>query len=125
MKCQLNPNVRNISGKSGQMLFKTFTKRDGSKETRLYILPKRRGGGYGYERTNKPSDAEIDNRILFAKSAEYYKSLTPEQLQDYRDQFAADKFKFNGKRYNTLRGYIVAKFFAEHKGAKATLKTLS
>ena len=39
MKCKLNPNFQNISGKSGNMMFKTFTKRDGSKETRAYILP--------------------------------------------------------------------------------------
>ena len=50
MKCTLNSNIKSISGKVGSLLFKTYTKPDGTKETRAYGLPRKENGKFGYER---------------------------------------------------------------------------
>lgn len=39
-KCSIkNGVIASISGRLGDLLYKTFTKRDGTKETRAYMLP--------------------------------------------------------------------------------------
>ena len=111
MKCTLNPNVKSISGKCGSMLFKTFTKRDGSKETRVYKLPQQKDGTYGYKRRTPLSEKEIKARNKFAEASNFYQSLNPEQLQTYRELYSKSRFMFNGKRYATLRGFIIAKYY--------------
>ena len=117
MKCTLNPNIKSISGKCGNMLFKTFKKRDGSTETRAYFLPKKDRGPfgytYGYTRRGNPSAKEIEVRKRFSQVNESIKNLSDEQRSRYEEEWRISKYMFNGKKYVTLRGYIMARIYAE------------
>ena len=118
MKCTLNPNFQAISGKSGKLMFKTFTKRDGTTETRVYTLPKRKDGSYGYERRTPVSKAEQDNRSIFAVAQSMKAKLTEEQKVILKQEFIINKGMFQGKKYNTLQGFISAWVFAFIKEQK-------
>ena len=119
MKCTLNPAVAQMSGKCGSLLFKTYTKADGTKQTRAYFMPKKgydKSTGkiiYGYSRKSKPTKKETVARERFAKASEVFKNMTQDEKMRYNKEWKAAKFKFNGKEYNTLRGYIIARLFAE------------
>ena len=118
MKCTLNPNFQAISGKSGKLMFKTFTKRDGTTETRVYTLPRRKDGSYGYERRTPVSKAEQDNRSTFAVAQSIKAKLTDEQKVTLMNEFRQNKGMFNGKKYRTFQGFISAWVFALVKEQK-------
>jgi len=115
MKCTLAKGIDNISGKVGGVLYKTFKRRDGKKETRVYLLPKRKDGSYGYERKKPASKNEIAARSTFAAVRLRVANLTEKERHEYALQMHRDKNKFNGKLYATLNGYIMARFYAEIK----------
>ena len=100
--------IASISGRLGDFLYKTYRKPDGTTVTRSYLYRK-------HERSTPLSPNEMRARSAFANAAAYFQNLTPEQLQSYREQYANDRFTFNGKRYATLRGFVMAHFFAENK----------
>ena len=112
MKCILNPEIENISGKCGGLLYRTYKRPNGKTETRAYLLPRKQNGSYGYERKTPLSDNEITARSRFAKAAEYFKNLSNEQKQQYCKEFSRNKYTFNGKKYSTVRGYVIARFYA-------------
>lgn len=118
MKAILNSNIKSISGKCGGLLFKTYKRRDGSTETRVYTLPKKRNGEYGYTRKAATTEKERASRARFAAIADAIKNLSEEQLKFYQKQWRKNKFMFNGKKYATLRGYIMARLYAEQKGSQ-------
>ncbi len=118
MKCTLNPNIQNLSGKAGKLMFKTFTKRDGTTETRVYALPRRKDGSYGYERRTPVSKAEQDNRSTFAVAQSIKAKLTDEQKTTLRHEFSLSKGMYRGKKYRTLQGFISAWVFAFVKEQK-------
>ena len=118
MKCTLNPNFQAISGKSGKLMFKTFTKCDGTTETRVYTLPKRKDGSYGYERRTPVSKAEQDNRSTFAVAQSLKAKLTDEQKVTLMNEFRQSKGMFRGKKYRTFQGFISAWVFALVKEQK-------
>ena len=117
MKVTLPAGIKSISGsvkqRNGSLLvFKTFTRpavgrKPGETETRAYFMPKR-------ERYTTPSEKEMAARQRFAKAALYFQTLSNEQRERYAKAWKRDKYMFNGKKYATLRGYIVAHYFAEH-----------
>lgn len=116
MKCKLNSAIESMSGRCGNMLFKTYKRPNGKTETRAYLLPRdRRTGKFGYKRTSAPSDKEIKARAQFSKFAVKYAALTDEEKRYYAERYARDNHVFNGKKYNTLRGYIIANFYALEK----------
>ena len=115
MKCTLNPGIKNISGKFGGMIFRTFTRPDGSKETRAYGLPRKKDGSFGYERKSPLSKKEIAARERFKKFSDCIANMSDEQKRKYHKEWKAAKYKFNGKEYATLRGYIMARLYAENK----------
>ena len=118
MKCTLNPNIQAISGKSGKLMFKTFTKRDGSTETRVYTLPRRKDGSYGYERRTPVSKAESDNRSTFAIAQSLKAKLTDEEKDTLAHEFLLNKGMYRGKKYHSLQGFITAWIFAFVKERK-------
>ena len=61
-------------------------------------------------RTTKVSEKERKQREIFANAAWFYRNLTEEQLKDYHKQWKKNKYCLNGKKYTTLRGYIVASY---------------
>ena len=113
-----DPAIEHVSGRCGQMLYKTFKRADGTKETRVYLLPKRSNGKYGYGRRTKPSEAELGTRAKFAQVSHIIKIMPEEQKMAYRKQWVKDKYKFNGKKYATLNGYIRARIYAEFKDSE-------
>ena len=117
MKCTLNPNIKNISGRVGNILFKTYTRPDGTKETRAYGLPRRQNGKYGYERTAKLTDGEKASRKKFCLATTLVQNISESERMTYYRAWKKDKFMFNGKKYATLRGYIIARKYAEIKDA--------
>ena len=112
-KCLLNPQIKNISGRVGNILFKTYTKPDGTKETRAYGLPRRENGKYGYERTAKLSANEKAARMQFGMITKLVHDMPEEERMTYYRAWKKAKFMFNGKKYATLRGYIIARKYAE------------
>ena len=115
MKCTLNSNIKNISGKFGNLLFRTYTKPDGTKETRAYGMPKRKDGSFGYERKVKVTPNEAANRAKFQVVSKRISSLSDAERMSFHREWQKAKFKFNGKKYVTLRGYIMARLYAEMK----------
>ena len=73
---------------------------------RLYIRP-------DYRRRSVPSENELAARQRFAEIAARIRALSEQQLQEYEQDWRNARFKFNGKKYATLRGYIMARLFKE------------
>ena len=115
MKCTLKPGVANISGKSGGLLFKTFTKPDGTKETRCYLMPKHKDGSFGYERKAKVTAGELAARQKFQTATMALQALTEEQRMQYAREWKTARYKLHGKEYKTLRGYIMARIYDDMK----------
>ena len=119
MKVTLAAGIESASGKCGDMMFRTRTRPDGKKETYAYFLPKKGWDDrkkkitYGYTRKSKPTPKEIAARDRFAKASDAYKAMTDEQLKQYQIEWKAARFILNGKKYNTLRGYIIARLYAD------------
>ena len=117
MKVDLMPGIASMSGKlkskspyGRDMIFKTFRRPDGKTETRAYFAPKG-----GYKRTTPLSDKEIEARKRFVRFSFIFKQMPEETKQKYAREMKAAKGKFNGKIYKTLRGYIVARWYAEQE----------
>lgn len=115
MKCILNPEIENISGKSGGLLYRTYTRANGKKETRVYILPRKENGKFGYTRKAAYSENELASKARFAQIAAKIKALSDEQKMQYQKEWVAANYKFNGKKYCILRGYIMARLYDEMK----------
>ena len=62
-------------------------------------------------RTAPVTDNELKARGKFAEAAQFYSNLTDEQKEAYSLQWRKNKYRLNGKKYGTLRGYIVALFY--------------
>lgn len=115
MKCILNPEIENISGKCGGLLYRTYKRPNGKKETRVYILPRKEDGKFGYTRKAAYSEKELASKARFAQIAAKIKALSDEQKAQYQKEWKAANYKFNGKKYCILRGYIMARLYDEMK----------
>ncbi|MBO4362033.1 MAG: hypothetical protein J5823_04535 [Paludibacteraceae bacterium] len=60
MKAILPPEIRSISGRLGKMVFRTYTKPDGTPDVRCYSYKPR-------QRRTPVSDKEVANRTLFGQ----------------------------------------------------------
>ena len=65
-------------------------------------------------RTKKLSNAEINARTRFSQIAADIKALPEEDCKRFSQDWKQTNGKFNGKKYATLRGYIVARMFAQN-----------
>ena len=90
-----------IRGKLGNQVFQV---RNGKQI--VMQMPKRR--------YSAPSEKELERRKRFADAQAIYNSLTPEELKEYAKAWKAGGYKFNGKRYCTLRGYIFAQNYEKY-----------
>ena len=61
-------------------------------------------------RTAKVTEKEKKQRNIFAAAASFYRDLSEEQKAYYQDQWKLHKYFFNGKKYGTLRGYVIASY---------------
>ncbi len=115
MKVDLMPGIAAMSGKlkskspyGKDMIFKTFRRPDGKTKTRANIAPKG-----GYKRSTPLSDNEISARKQFVLVSQIIKNMPEEKKLQYAREMKAAKGKFNGKIYSSLRGYIMARLYAE------------
>ena len=115
MKCTLSPGIESISGSvkglnGSRLIFKTYKRpsvnRKSKTETRVYLSHKQ-------TRTKPLSDKEIACREWFSAARTFAANLSDEQRKQYHDEWKRSDYLFNGKRYATLRGYIMARFYAE------------
>ena len=113
MKCTLNPNILSISGKMGGVLYKTYKRPDGKTETRAYMLPRRDNGKYGYERQTPVTKGELAARQRFTEMSLRCKNMPKEQKLAYYHDWKEANYTLNGKKYGTLRGYIIARLYQE------------
>ena len=109
MKVTLPKGIASISGTfatSGnkKLVAKTFRKADGSKETRMYWLETQK-------RSTPVSPNEQANRARFAEASLFWKQLTLEERMRYTQAMKKDGYRFNGKEYASLRGYVIARFY--------------
>lgn len=65
-----------------------------------------------YDRPGAVSDKELGLRKRFSDAARFYSALTEDEKERYYRLWRKDNLKYNGKKYATLRGYIVARFYA-------------
>jgi len=67
-KVDLPSQIKSLSGALGSVIFRTFTKRDGTTETRMYRNPYYKVNGRGgYHRATKPTKKEQASRQRFAQ----------------------------------------------------------
>lgn len=110
MKVSLPRGIASISGtlsrscNGNKLVAKTFKKANGSTETRVYIMPPQ-------QRSTPVTPREQANRARFAQASLFFNNLTPEEQNRYAQAMRKDRNAFNGKKYATLRGYVIARFF--------------
>ena len=108
------PGIKSISGSMKQknwtrVVFKTFrrpsSKRSSETETRVYVMRQK-------ERSTPLSENVIAARKRFTEAATYFRNLSDEQKMAYYKPWKSENYCFNGKKYVTLRGYVIARFYA-------------
>ena len=106
------PGIAAISGstkeKNGKRI--VFTHRAGDKpgEGRMYIRP-----ADCYRRTTPMSEKEIEAKVRFQRVSWQLNHLGEETKVKFAREWEKDGYKFNGKKYATLRGYIFARLHAD------------
>jgi hypothetical protein len=92
-----------------RIVFKTFSKpsanRSSKTETRVYLMHRK-------ERSTPISENEMAARNRFSEAAAYFKNLSEEQRMAYYKPWKSANYCYNGKKYATLRGYVIARFYA-------------
>lgn len=109
MNVELPRGIASISGtvaKSGnrKLVAKTFRNADGTKRTRMYWMEKQ-------QRSTPVTDKEAANRVRLAQAAQFFCQLSPEDKERYALEMRKSNYRFNGKDYFTLRGYVIARFY--------------
>ena len=110
---------KGIQGVSGTLSSRKYKDADGNIVTHKVIVTCSKTTGkqriYLREyrgRSTMPSPKELAIRERFAQAAAFYSSLTDADKERYHRLWRKDNLKYNGKKYATLRGYIVARFYA-------------
>ena len=65
------------------------------------------------ERTTKIKPREIEVRNMFSKAQAVITAMSEERKLEFQKQWVENNYSFNGKQYKTLRGYMMARLFAE------------
>ena len=71
-----------------------------------------------YIRLDVPSNRKPSSNMTMAMSrftmaSRIFKNMSPDEKMKYNKEWKAAKYKFNGKEYNTLRGYVIARLYAD------------
>jgi len=112
-QCTFADGVANVRG----TIRKDVRYRDGKKIITSVVASVRGGKQRLYvreykERRTPLTEKERIIRTQFKAASVYWCSLTDEQKQRFREEWLRSSFRFNGKKYATLRGYVIARFFA-------------
>ena len=65
------------------------------------------------ERTTKIKPREIEVRNMFSKAQAEISAMSEERKLEFQKQWKENSYSFNGKLYKTLRGYMMARLYAE------------
>ncbi|MBR0065827.1 MAG: hypothetical protein IJQ06_09585 [Paludibacteraceae bacterium] len=65
------------------------------------------------QRCSAPSEKELERRRRFAEAQAVYNSLTPEERAQYAEAWKAGGYKYKGKKYCTLRGFVFAVIYKD------------
>ena len=113
-QCEFAGGIKNVRGtltknvhyfKGEKMITRVVASVRGGKQ-RLYLRK--------YTERQAPlSQKEMAARNRFREMALRLNALTDEQKQQYQNEWKRDRYKFNAKTYKTLRGYIMARMYAE------------
>ena len=68
---------------------------------------------YDVPSCRKPSSNMTMAMSRFTMASRIFKNMPPDEKMKFHKEWKAAKYKFNGKEYATLRGYIIARLFAE------------
>lgn len=68
-----------------------------------------------YQRRKAPSEKECQLRQRFKEVTNAYLNMTQDEKEQYEQRWKKSRYRFNGKTYGTLRGFIVANLYAEAK----------
>jgi hypothetical protein len=112
-----------IKGVSGTLCKHTVKTRNGVITRRIVATySKRTGKQRIYFRESKPrttpvSDGEKQRRLLFARASacasQVIADKTSPAFREWRERFERTRGRFNGKKYSTLKGFIMAVMYAE------------
>ena len=111
--CEFAGGIKNVRGTVSK---KTYFI-DGKKVTNRVVAMVHNGKQHFYIRTDRQrstpiTEKEIAARAKFREATVYGNNLSDEQMQTFHDEWKRSKYMFNGKKYGTLRGYVIARFFA-------------
>ena len=115
MKVEFFSGIASASGtfrklKNGDRIIVTTRKAPTSSKLRTHMYFR---SADSYKRKSPVSENELAARSRFATISEKIKNLSPEERMSYQEQWATAKYMFGGKKYATLRGYIMARLYAE------------
>lgn len=114
--CDFAGGVQNVRGTISKS---TSINKKGERVTTRVIAMMRGGKQRVYirrdrERSTPVTDKELRARARFKEFSQMYTNMSDEQKSKYKKEWKRALYKFNGKKYNTLRGYIMARFYAEY-----------
>ena len=66
-----------------------------------------------YERATPVSPSEIVARQKFTNAANFWKELDQDMKNLYAGEFKKCRYTYNGKKYGTLRGYVIARYYKD------------
>ena len=113
-KCNFLGGLNGVSG----TLCKKVTYDHGKKVVTRVVASVRGGKQRIYireqkERTTKIKPREIEVRNMFSKAQAEITAMSDERKKKYKIQWEENNYSFNGKLYKTLRGYMMARLYAE------------
>ena len=116
-KCDFADNVKNVRG----TLSKTVHYEHGQKIVKRVVAQVTPSGKQRIFirqdaiRTTPYSDKEIAQQTRFKQAADYYYHLDETTKMAYAAAWKKNNHMFNGKKYATLRGFIIANYFAQNR----------
>ena len=106
------PGIAAISGsmksKNGKRIVFTHRASDKPGNGRMYMRQE-------YQRTAPVSDKEIAARNLFKQITAKVAAMTEEEKKTFCEHWKKANYKFKGKKYATLRGFIIAVLYDDRK----------
>ncbi len=114
---ELPRGIASISGtlsksKDKQLIARTYRRADGTTKTRLYLMQP-------LQRSTPVSEKELAIRGRFEQAAKECAALSDEQKTRYAQEWKKHNYTFNGKKYGTLRGYIIARLIHDMNNPSA------
>ena len=117
MKIELMPGIASMSGtlckaKDGSRI--VFATRKAATTNQNKVRAYFRTAD-SYKRRTPPSENELKTRGLFANASARMKAMSQDEIEKYRELWRFQLREWRGKKYATLRGFILAHIFDELK----------